>query len=56
MNERFRSIVCTHHMVISDHLSCFSERIFNVVVVFGKCKVSRLKIVYLLIDGLLFSD
>lgn len=56
MNEIFRSIVSRQHVVVSDDVSCSSERIVNVDVVVVKCKVSRLKIVYLLIDGLLFSD
>ena len=56
MNERFRSIFCTNHMVVSDYLSSSSEHIVNVDVVAAKCMLCRLKIVYLLIDGLLFSD
>ena len=56
MNERFWSIVSTHQVVVSDYLSRSSERIVNVDIFVVKCKVSRLKIVYLLIDGLLFSD
>ena len=56
MIESFRSIVCTQHIVVSDYLSCSSERIVNVDVVVGKCKVSRLGIVYLLIERMLFSD
>ena len=41
----------TQQMVVSDYLS-----LVNVDVVVGKCKVSRLKIVYLLIERMFFSD